>query len=190
MKEATMSEGPIVTTPTGKAAVLELKERQALSCSQMADATGYSRNGINRQGVVERLPNNGGAYLNVIEQEMEDVEVLTRREVRNSKKIPKIYTDKNSGYEMVVDTTDYSKRVSHHRLIAIAEHGIDAIEGKQIHHKNGTPWDNRPENLEVLDKEDHISKHWHPTSIEKVVSDAHPERLQSALNAAGYEVEL
>lgn len=48
-----------------------------------------------------------------------------------------------------------------HRLIAISD-GADPYEifgGKHVHHKNGIPWDNRSENLEVVSNSDHISKH-------------------------------
>lgn len=37
-----------------------------------------------------------------------------------------------------------------HRLLAVAEWGFDAVADNDVHHKNGIPWDNRPENLEVM----------------------------------------
>ena len=46
-----------------------------------------------------------------------------------------------------------------HRLVAVAEHGVDAVAGMDVHHKNGVPWDNRPENLEVLSHAEHTRKH-------------------------------
>jgi len=46
-----------------------------------------------------------------------------------------------------------------HRLLAIAEYGIDAVAGKDVHHKNQIPWDNRPENIELLSKEEHGKLH-------------------------------
>lgn len=56
---------------------------------------------------------------------------------------------------------DYSQnyvRVS--RLLAVAEHGFDAVgPGVDIHHKNGIPWDNRPANIEVIDKGEHAALH-------------------------------
>lgn len=36
-----------------------------------------------------------------------------------------------------------------HRLLAVAEYGIDALEGMDVHHKNGVVWDNRAENIEL-----------------------------------------
>lgn len=46
-----------------------------------------------------------------------------------------------------------------HRLIMVAEEGFDAVEGMEVHHKNGIRWDNRPENLELLTPSNHISLH-------------------------------
>jgi predicted DNA-binding protein (UPF0251 family) len=46
-----------------------------------------------------------------------------------------------------------------HRLLAIAEHGADAVAGSEVHHKNGIRWDNRPENIELKSKQDHMKHH-------------------------------
>lgn len=64
------------------------------------------------------------------------------------------------GYETIkhsVDDTTENYKI--HRLVAMAHHGIDAVKGSVIHHKNGVPWDNRPENLEVLDNQDEHADH-------------------------------
>jgi hypothetical protein len=49
-----------------------------------------------------------------------------------------------------------------HRLLAIAEHGTDAVAGQHVHHKNGIPFDNRPENLELLSPSEHSKRHTEP----------------------------
>jgi len=46
-----------------------------------------------------------------------------------------------------------------HRLLAIAEHGPEAVKDKHVHHKNGVPWDNRIENLELVGASEHIKLH-------------------------------
>lgn len=46
-----------------------------------------------------------------------------------------------------------------HRIVAAAEYGFDAVADKHVHHKNGIPWDNRPENLELLSVSDHSTHH-------------------------------
>lgn len=46
-----------------------------------------------------------------------------------------------------------------HRLQAVAEWGIEAVKGKDVHHKNGIPWDNRVENLKPMSPSEHSSQH-------------------------------
>lgn len=66
----------------------------------------------------------------------------------------------HQGYEKVKANHDGEKyTVLVHRLVAVAEHGFDKVAGKQVHHKNGIPWDNRPGNLEVVTELEHQSKH-------------------------------
>lgn len=49
--------------------------------------------------------------------------------------------------------------VPQHRLIASEMLGRALLPTEHVHHKNGCKTDNRPENLEVLDKRDHLSLH-------------------------------
>jgi transposase-like protein len=46
-----------------------------------------------------------------------------------------------------------------HRLVAVAHYGLKAVAGQHVHHRNDVPWDNRFENLEVLDAGQHHAKH-------------------------------
>jgi hypothetical protein len=46
-----------------------------------------------------------------------------------------------------------------HRLLAVAEYGFDKVAGKVVHHKNGIPWDNRADNIEVLTRSEHGKIH-------------------------------
>lgn len=46
-----------------------------------------------------------------------------------------------------------------HRLVAVAEYGYDAVVGNDVHHKNGHPADNRPENLELIERSEHAELH-------------------------------
>jgi len=56
-----------------------------------------------------------------------------------------------------------------HRLLAIAEHGVDAVIGKHVHHKNEVEWDNRPSNLELLSPGEHRTEHMTPETVDKMV---------------------
>lgn len=46
-----------------------------------------------------------------------------------------------------------------HRLLAVAEYGIDPVADKEVHHKNGIKWDNRAENIELKSKSEHLKTH-------------------------------
>jgi hypothetical protein len=70
---------------------------------------------------------------------------------------PTFFTNKK-GYETVCGRhSDEIYRL--HRLVMIAEHGVDAVADMDVHHKNEIPWDNRPENLELLTKSEHTKLH-------------------------------
>lgn len=72
-----------------------------------------------------------------------------------------IHADHAGGYETIkhsVDDHTYNYKL--HRLLAMAVFGIEEVKGKMIHHKNGIPWDNRPDNLELLnDQSEHATHH-------------------------------
>lgn len=61
---------------------------------------------------------------------------------------PAYFQTRSDGYEYW--TVD-QHTVYVHRLVAVAEYGIEAVAGGHVHHRNGLRWDNRPENLQPLD---------------------------------------
>ncbi|MFC6975794.1 HNH endonuclease signature motif containing protein [Halomicroarcula sp. GCM10025709] len=73
---------------------------------------------------------------------------------------PARYDTDSEGYSrwrVFRDGQRYEVRV--HRLLAVAEVGVDNLNGNHVHHKNGIPWDNRPSNIEVLTPEEHGRRH-------------------------------
>lgn len=69
------------------------------------------------------------------------------------------YYTKSDGYEVAQD--GYAKKsIKLHRLVAVAEFGIEAVTHNLVHHKNGITWDNRPENLEVMSRPEHCKHHY------------------------------
>lgn len=65
-------------------------------------------------------------------------------------------TTEDKGYETWYDS---GTRVYVHRLLAVSEYGFDQVTGMRIHHKDEIPWDNRPENIEPLERSEHRGKH-------------------------------
>lgn len=94
------------------------------------------------------------------------------------------------GYEVARSQTgSHRASVRIHRLVAVAEHGLDSVKEKIVHHKNGIPWDNRPENLELMSRQKHGELHrpvdvrWgnrNPIDAHKLVED--PREEQEAHN--------
>lgn len=69
-------------------------------------------------------------------------------------------TRKRSGYTFVsAGTSEYVDAIPIHRLLAVAEYGVDKVDGKVVHHKNEIKWDNRPDNIELMEREKHNSHH-------------------------------
>lgn len=94
------------------------------------------------------------------------------------------YYENNRGYEYIKhdyqDSVDY---VPVHRLIAVAEFGIEAVEGKHVHHKNSVSWDNRPSNITTVSNSGHQKTHNTLTHRLQHASDA---TIAAALEKAGY----
>lgn len=61
-----------------------------------------------------------------------------------------------------------------HRLLAVAEHGVDAVKDNHVHHENHIPWDNRPDNLDVLSVSDHRSYHAKEMELHKLGAEVNP----------------
>lgn len=72
-----------------------------------------------------------------------------------SSNTPHFYTSER-GYEIIGDTKN---QISVHRLVSISHFGTNSVKNKVVHHKNGIPWDNRPENLEIMTNKEHGKLH-------------------------------
>lgn len=94
----------------------------------------------------------------VVSDRLNEHGIETRK--ANHEKPVSFYTD-NRGYEMwrtlVVGERAY--HIAVHRLVMVAEHGVDAVEDMEVHHKNEIKWDNRPENLELMTTTEHRKHH-------------------------------
>lgn len=72
------------------------------------------------------------------------------------------FTTDLKGYERWQDKCQpsFDDIVRVHRLLAVAEYGFDAVRGMHVHHVNGIPWDNRPDNIELLTPSEHGQHHY------------------------------
>ena len=71
------------------------------------------------------------------------------------------------GYEYVrcrVDGADDTVYI--HRLLYVAEHGLDALPvAYEVHHIDSIPWHNVPGNLKAVEPEAHSRHHLHGDSL-------------------------
>lgn len=79
-----------------------------------------------------------------------------------------------------------------HRLLAISEWGPDAVAGMHVHHKNGIPWDNRIENLELLHPSEHQQSHRKVTGEKRrKIADVYENTDRSSRDvAAEFDVSM
>lgn len=100
---------------------------------------------MKRDGLVqvEKHPSDGRKYIYSATEKIRDVPHYSAHPVNH-------YF--NNGYSIITHhhkSEEY--RVAVHRLVAVAEYGIEAVKEKDIHHKNKTGIDNRPSNLIPVD---------------------------------------
>jgi len=74
---------------------------------------------------------------------------------------PVHYRTEERGYEVWRYTNgDTQHKVRIHRLASVAWFGFDSVCQKDdVHHKSCIPWDNREDNIELLNKMEHTQIH-------------------------------
>jgi hypothetical protein len=107
-------------------------------------------------------------YFNVSEMtvvnRMRDYGIETKSRRQAVAKRRATYTMTSNGYMIAADAVGgKSKSMRIHQLLAIAEYGIDEVKNKEIHHKNGIPWDNRPNNIIPVTSKQHRKIHFQNT---------------------------
>jgi len=88
---------------------------------------------------------------------------LKKYGIPRRRKLPTYYTD-TYGYERIHHQYEHNVTpLAVHRLVALADGKLSfeqfANSEMNVHHVNGIPWDNRPENLEVMTHEEHSRHH-------------------------------
>lgn len=117
----------------------------------------YWDEGLSQSAIAERCDCSVG----LVSKMMDDQDIPVRGGYDGS---VTVYTGSQQGYQrMYLRDGDHTAKLLVHRLVAVAEFGIEAVEDKVVHHKNEVKWDNRPSNLELMDVDEHSSHH-HPAN--------------------------
>jgi len=99
-----------------------------------------------------------------LQEVFERFDVKTRRTGNHAS-----YRTNYNGYESWLsnDPDGVERLMKVHRLLAIAEFGIESVKDKHVHHKNGIPWDNRPDNIETITNSKHLAEHYEEREIDE-----------------------
>lgn len=123
----------------------------------------YEERGLSLQQCADRL----GCSQTAVRYWMEKYGVERRdatEAARDARRVERAsFGHSGAGYEQwQVRDSDGNTTVCVHQLTAIAD-GADPAEvfgdGTHTHHRNGIPWDNRPDNLEIVTLSQHKKSH-------------------------------
>jgi transposase-like protein len=146
---------------------------------------------VNEELSMREIAEEWGCNAQTIKNRLDDFGIETRSTGFRRGNGSVNYYVNNWGHAHLGHGYDYeSHSVFVHRLLAVAEHGFDAVNGKEIHHKNGIPWDNRPDNLELLNKLEHSKRHYDgdmPWRDKDKLSECYDENDRNA-HATGREL--
>jgi len=120
----------------------------------------YVHKGLSGYEIAEQLD----CGQNAVYSALDDFGITRRKQgdtkrMKASRKPANFRTHSRDGYEEIYTSTEgknFFARV--HRLAAVAWFGLDAVNGSVIHHKNGIQWDNREENIELMDSQKEHAK--------------------------------
>lgn len=121
------------------------------------------------------------------------IESRSRAEVnaRAAASRPAHFRTNNRGREVWIDNTngDYNI-VQVHRLLAVAEYGIDAVVDNHIHHEENIPWLNTPDNIIPKDPSDHLRDHKYGNTLNEKITPSDCEAISARVTAGESEAEV
>jgi DNA invertase Pin-like site-specific DNA recombinase len=164
--------------PTEK--VISMYE-EGMSCSEISDEFECSSTPIENRLRENGIELNGSEFVDIQEEELREAvtESKTVKEIAEKfdcdrstidRKLEKYNIDPPKYYNKKATLADINgyqamqcgvvgKGVLIHRLLAVSEYGFDEVCNNVVHHKNGIRWDNRPSNIEVMDRTEHSILH-------------------------------
>lgn len=113
----------------------------------------YKEKRLSKHDIADRF----GVGVRTITIWMKKHNIESRGQYEEIRKRPASHYWRN-GYELSSSGFD-DNDVYIHRLIAVAEHGVDKVKNMHVHHKNEIKWDNRPKNLQLMTPSEHMSHH-------------------------------
>lgn len=116
----------------------------------------YWEEGLSLEGVAERL----GCGSTTVRRWMDRHDIPRRRERGAGYPFAPFRTNPRGYEEWRSNDPDGTERKMYvHRLLAVAEYGVEAVEGALVHHENELKWDNRPDNIVLMDADTHVRLH-------------------------------
>lgn len=116
---------------------------------------------VNEEKSLAEIAELAGVSVSTVSRAMDRNGIDRRSPGEHHKKNQSIQTRKLTNHEQIKFTVNGNTHYYDvHRLVAIAEFGLDEVGGRIVHHKNGIPWDNRPSNLELIESQsEHARRH-------------------------------
>ena len=131
---------------------------------------------------LEEMADACDASISTIPRWMDKYDIERRSSwVSRSSLHPSIFTERE-GYVRAASQQDYARL---HRLLAVAEHGFDAVCGADVHHRNDIPWDNRPDNIRLLTRAEHAREHMNQRYADHEEPYHDPEWLREQYHEQG-----
>lgn len=120
----------------------------------------YNEEGLRTPAIADKL----GVSATTIRKYMDRGGIERQTQGEAAKEIHRVpyagYHMTSAGYHMWASSWDGEQDFVYvHRLLAVAEHGFDAVVDSDVHHQNGVPWLNYHDNIELLSSSDHTSQH-------------------------------
>lgn len=107
-----------------------------------------------KQMTLSEIAETAGVSITTVHRRMKDRKIPTRG--------PGPWTTHSTFRTSTTGTEEASgshRSVDIHRLVMVAEYGIDAVINRDVHHHTKIPFDNRPENLQLLSHSEHTTLH-------------------------------